>query len=337
MAYGLSVLNKDAQILISSQTKTLHFVGKATYSQLLGSIDQCGGMRCWRFTIECTTTPVPFLTMPTSDFYAVIGVRQVGPTTWAIEVLRSGTSASIPEVYVFADPNGITYTGPETYGMRVYCDDGSLSFDSRLSPLVVTGGLSVAPPASPTNPAWYDYVRYDPPMTFTEYTVYPSYYHYYYAFNSPYNTRGSQFNVAGDKGTGNPSAYLTPTQSNPYSFSVGVGNTKPIYFFPSFAQATRLVLGIYTSGDTYRCDTNYWALYRGGIRRSEDTLSCGWVPYVQGKHWLAKRIDTGTTVGSGVDASSIVGAGAGGMPPYYNETLNLQPTAVIIANGARYD
>lgn len=350
MSYGLSVVNNASQVLISTQTRTLHFVGKAAYSTLLGSMEQNGGMRCWRFIINCALTPVPFITMPTSDFYAVIGVRNLGGTSWAIEVLRSGTSVSIPEVYVFTDPNGITYTGSETYGMRVFCDDGSLSYDSRLSPLVVTGGGTVSPPASPVNPEWYMPARWDGSMEMTYYQWWSSqaYYNAFVASNYSYTYYQPLFQYMAegwwhdypfaDKATGDPSAFLTPTNFAEYSIPSGVGNTKPIYFFPSFAQATRIATSDYWANDgDYRCMNHYWVLYRGGISKSGDIIRCGWVPYVKGAYWKARKVNAGITIGTGVDASSIVGAGAGGMPPYYNETLNLQPTAVIIANGVRYD
>ena len=337
MAHGFSVLNNNSQVLISNQTKTLHFVGKAQYTRLLGSLNQCGGMRCWQFTITCSSTPLPFFTMPTTDYYAVVGVRQTAPTTWVIEVLRSGTSTSMPEVYVFTDPNGIAYYGSETHGMRVYCDDGSVSFDSRLAPLVVTGGSVVAPPSSPINPTWYIRAYNDSIIGIMSYELWSSYSAFYNWRYGSGDTSGLYPAIPGDKGTGDPTKYLKPTQTTTYSISLGDGNAKPIYFFPSFAQSTRVTRGDYYPNKTYRCISDYWVLYRGGISFTGGVLKCGWVPYVQGNWWKAKRIDSGMVIGSGVDASSIVGAGAGGMPPYYNETLNLAGTPVIIANGARYD
>lgn len=358
MAYGFEVLNNNAQVLISNQSRTLHFVGKAAYIGLSDSRSRCGGMRLFTYRIPCPYTPVPFFTMPTTDFYAVVGVRQEAAGSWIIEVLRSGVSNSVPEVYVFTDPRGITYSGNETHGLQVFCDDGTLSFDSRLSPLVVTGGEAVVPPSSPVNPAWFIHCLYETVHNFPAYHWWrseesyllwknykPSYDDDDYAewqanqamtFWKPRDS-GNQYALWGDKASADPTPFLKPTQYSEVITSVGEGNYKPIYFYPSFAQATRVVAGAYYKSGTYWCTSNYWSLYRGSIANVGGVLKCGWVSYVQGSYWKALRKDSGVSVGTGVDSSSIVSAGSGGTPPYYNETLNLTPTAVIIANGSRYD
>ena len=341
MAHGFTVFNNNFQVLISNQTKTLHFVGKASYSTLHGSLSINGGMRLYAYTITCSTVPVPFFTMPVEAFYAVVGVRQTAASTWLIEVLQSGVSGVAPEVYVFTDPQGITYSGSETYGLRVLKDDGTVSFDSRLSPLVVTGGGAVAPPSSPLSPTWYMTTRWTNVVDTPYYSWYYSYADYV-AHDSDridrrMNRRGQY--LTANRGTADPTAVLQPTSFNTYMVPVGEGNTKPIYFFPSFAQSTRIASGDYFPTSNYRCISHYWALYRGGISYSPTTgvFKCGWTAYVSGNWWHAKAIDTGSTIGTGVDASTIVDAGAGGYPPYYNETLNLTPTSVIVANGTRYD
>lgn len=338
MAHGFTVFNNNFQVLISNQTKTLHFVGKATLHSTVVSNNQCGGTRYWLFRIACTGVPVPFLSLPTTDFYAVLAVRSVSSGLWEIEILRSGTSTSLPEVYVFSDPNGLGYSGQESYGLKVFCDDGTLSFDSRLSPLVVTGGVEVVPPSSPINPVWYYRPYWSSKMEFTDHVYWYSYEHYRYFQDNYVGWRGYLIPpIPGDKGTGDPSSYLTPTEYNSYGLTSVAGNTKPIVFFPSLAQATRVAPGEHYPNSNYRCLTTYWTLYRGAIALTASGLQCGWVPSIRGNFWRAKAIDSGFSIGSGVDASSIVSAGAGGTPPYYNETLNLTPTTVIVANGTRYD
>lgn len=348
MGHGFTVLNNNAQVLISNQAYTLHFVGKAIFNRTITTNNTCGGYRVWAFRISCTVPPVPFFSMPTADFYAVVSVRQVSTGVWDIEVLRSGTSATLPEVYVFCDPNGIAYSGTETHGIRVLCEDGSVAFDSRLSPLVVTGGAAIVPPASPVNPDWYIQVTSGYDTGLPIYTYFGNYYWYTKYRNPPLyssDTHGPG-DVAGNAGTGNPSNVLTPTNFNTYP--VPLGGSKPIYFFPSLAQCTRIASGYYEANiyydaryqqdiARYRCNSNYWALYRGAISLLNNVLRCGWVPYVQGNYWKAMRVNSGITIGSGVDASSMVGSGSGGNPPYYNMAYNVNPTALIVGNGARYD
>lgn len=149
MSWGFLATNANGQVLVSSETRNLHFVGKAAYDRTINQFDGYGGLRHWAFRIACNVTPVPFFTMPTEDYYAVAAVRSVGPGAWEIEVIRSGIGNSVPEVYVFADPRGIARSPDTDYGMLVLRDDGTPSFDSRFKPLVITGGTNVAPPANP--------------------------------------------------------------------------------------------------------------------------------------------------------------------------------------------
>ena len=161
MSRGFLATNENGQVLISSDTRNLHFVGKATLSRVINQFDGYGGLRHWAFSIDCNVTPVPFFTMPTSDFYAVASVRSVAVAKWEIEIIRSGISNQAPEVYVFADPRGATYAPDTKYGLMVMRDDGTASFDSRYSPLVITGGTSVAPPHNPlTSPVTYVSARF---------------------------------------------------------------------------------------------------------------------------------------------------------------------------------
>lgn len=337
MSSGFLAVNKNNQVLVSSETRNLHFVGKASLTGVLGSRNNYGGMRYWSFRINCNVTPVPFFSMPAGGFSAIAAIRRVSAGVWDIEVIRSGVSGTAPEVYVFADPRGISSAGLSSYGMQVMHNDGTPSFDSRLSPLAVTGGALVAQPGSPINPAWEIRPYYDSIIGTQDYNYYSG---------------GTQINVSSwydsdanahytslyaDKGTGDASFVLAPTNYNSNALAAGSGNTKPIFYYPSLSQAIRVVSGVYRIGSTYRCNSNYWVLYRGGISFSAGTLQTGWISAVVGSYWKAARKDSGTTIGSGIDASSIVSAGAGGTPPYFNESLNLQSTAVIVGNGSWYD
>lgn len=149
MSFGFLVTNDNGQVLVSSETRNLHYIGKADLHELVGSFDGYGGFREWSFRIQCNTTPVPFFTMPTEDFYAVAGVSSIGGSLWDIRVIRSGTSAGNPEVFVFADPRGFINPPDSAYGMQVLRDDGTASFDSRRQPLAITGGGTIKPPSNP--------------------------------------------------------------------------------------------------------------------------------------------------------------------------------------------
>lgn len=306
-AWGFQATNNAGQVLVSSETRNLHFVGKAALNRIIKQFDGYGGLRHYAFRIACNVTPVPFFTMPTADYYGVVAVRQVSANLWEIEVIRSGTSATVPEIYVFADPRGVTARNTD-YGMLVLRDDGTPSFDSRLSPLVVTGGINVAPPSNPLTVA--------PPTLSAKYC-------------------GSGQGAADHMGANNRNTY-----------QLAVPGAKPIFFYPSIAQAEREFSfhewedecdGFSAYGEcigfgrAYDWYSYYWAFYRGGIRFVGGYLFAGWIAAEFGCNWTYSK--KSQFIGIGIGGSS----GVGGKWPYSNETLNLTPTAVITANGARYD
>lgn len=308
-AFGFEAKNNAGQVLVSSETRNLHFVGKAALNRVIKQFNGYGGLRHYAFWIDCEVTPVPFFTMPTDDYYGVVAVREIQlyPTskTWEIEVIRSGTSDIVPEVYVFSDPRGIGYRDTN-YGLLVMRDDGTPSFDSRLSPLTVTGGINVAPPSNPL-------------------TVAPG------ALSAKYCES-------------DPGGQMGPNNRNTYQFTAPGG--KPIFFFPSIAQAEREFrfdaseeecdgFDVYGNcvgaGRKYSWSSYYWAFYRGGIRYVGGYLFAGWIAAEFGCHWTYNKDSSFIGIGTGG------ASGESGQWPYSNETLNLTPTAVITANGARYD
>lgn len=305
MSYGFVATNVNGQVLVSSQTRNLHFVGKASVDRLVKSFDGYGGLRNWAYRINCNVTPMPFFTAPTSDYCGVSSVRRLSETIWEIEVVRSGFSLQYPEIYVFADPRGAT-TNPDTnYGMQVMHTDGTLSFDSRRDPLLITGGVFVSPPVNPSTP--------------------------------------TSANLVGKYCLSDASTNFAPAYEN--TFEVSITDTNPIYFYSSIAQAQREiavsekervceffdVYGICIGFlDKYFYDSRYWCFYRGGIKRVGNSIKCGWIAVDYGCNWTYR--ETNRFLGIGIGSSS----GSGGTWPYSNETLNIQPTPVIIADGNNY-
>lgn len=328
MAHGFLAINGNNQVLVSSETRNLHFVGKALLNRSVRSFDGYGGLRHWAYQIACNVTPVPFFTMPVDGYYAVAAVRQVAAGVWEIEIIRSGTSDYAPEVYVFSDPRGATGNGGTNYGMLVMRDDGTPSFDSRLNPLAVTGGAMVSPPANPLS-------------------VTPS-------------------GLSWEYCSSNASQQFAPNRYNEFQVSAGSGNTKPIFYYPSLAQAEKEVgfygsrclatgfysypciigydqygmawwgtCGGYSCVRTLRGTSTYWAFYRAGIRFVGGHMRCGWITCEANCHYGIQDSSLGWVIGAYVPPTSA--SASGGQWPYSNETLNLQNTAVIIGNGARYD
>jgi hypothetical protein len=328
MSSGFTVLNDNNEVLVSSDTKNLHFAGKATKpSTPLNTFTNHGGFVELVYTITLsnrTSIPVPFFTMPdTSKYYSIAGIKGVdsgsSDKTWSITILRTGGStaaADMPEVYVFVDPTSVTTAGGT--GLQVFNSDGSISFNSRALPLAITQTVLVKPPSNPVNAS-----------NFTTLT-------------------------SAQCGSINNNNFA-PTEYN--SFPTGPMTTvpkptKPIYHYNALPQTQReAVFYSYTESCTgfsaygfcvgYESSlantSTYWAFYRGGIGNIDEhtyytVVRAGWVPVIAGCHW-ASTSDGDFLILFGPGSSN----SAGGAWPYSDETINLTLQPVIVADGSRYD
>lgn len=305
MTQGFVVYNNNNEVLISSDTRNLHLVAKLNSPSVTDSSSAYGAFVELTYSVSCVVTPVPFFTMPTGDYYGVASVRNVGGNNWQIKIIRSGSSSNYPEVYVFADPRAVTSN--DTFGMQVFRDDGSASFDSRRSPLAVTGGMAVTHTQNPRSSIPYLSPRYC-------------------------SSGADHGGLTPDSESG---AYSSPTMPS-----------KPMFHYSSLAQAERqasyyareekctgfnaygICLGYGTSNEFY---SHYWALYRGGIRRSSTNVYAGWIVIRGGCWWSTYGGSSFIGINTGGGGSS------GGTSPYSNETINLSASSVIIGDASRYD
>ena len=150
--------------------------------------------------------------------------------------------------------------------------------------------------------------------------------------------------MAGDVGS------LTPDNINYYNFYTQQGdNTKLLFHYASLAQAEReqeFTTGRWSEGGCadkreYELWSTYWCFYRAGVRPNilsssyhyGVNLSCGWIPVDGGCH--SRRYESGRSIiGIGVGGG---GTSSGGAWPYSNETLNLNPSLLLITNSELYD
>jgi hypothetical protein len=308
MTYGFLATNNSNQVLISSETRNLHLVEKIASPTFIDYTNgNYGGINILRYRTTCNVTPVPFFTMPsTSDFYGCTRVTSVSSNQWDIEIIKSGAASSYPEVYIFADPRGTTPA--PAFGMKVFRDDGTPSFDSRLSPLAITGGLGLTHPSNPK----------------------PS---FPYGLSSDYCSSSD----------GTAGVMFQPDQYNSYSVSLP---SKPMFFYPSLAQAEREATYSRTDEDCiggevkgncvgyverYAWTSEYWAFYRGAIRRASSQVQAGWCVASFGCNWTYAEESGFFGVGTGGSS------GQGGIWPYNNETINLSSATLIIGDASRYD
>jgi hypothetical protein len=322
MTYGFLAVNNSNQVLISSDTRNLHFIGKySTPSSTIYTTNNFGGIRIYDYRVTCAnTTPVTFFKNTTSGFCAVSRTRQIDPTTWSIEVIRSGTDSSYPVLYIFADPRAST--AQDTHGMIVYRNDQTASFDSRLRPLTVTGSATVFHPYDPKPAAS---VSLSPILC-----------------------------SSGESTTG---GYFTPTNKT-INLVTGVLPSSPMYCYFSLPQAEKEK---YVDTSQKICDgtridewwfqgclgieytrvniSNYWCFYRGGIRANASKIEAGWIPVVFGCNSTESRSD-GSLFGIITDGGLFGSGGSytNGKWPYSNQTLNTtNATTVLIADSSRYD
>tara|TARA_R110000823_G_C15921359_1_gene498700 strand:+ start:420 stop:1340 length:921 start_codon:yes stop_codon:yes gene_type:complete len=305
MSYGFEATNNNNKVLISSETRNLHFLAKYSSPSVSNSASAYGGFKELSYTITSTVIPVPFFTMPTADYYGIIGVKNTTGNTWVVKMIKSGTNTTYPVLYVFVDARGVTSS--ESYGMQVLQNDGSASFDSRKEPLVITGGASVTHPSNPLSSSI------------------------------------SGLNSV-ECGSGSSHSQHTPDNESS-AVGIGSISSTPIYHYSSLAQAERRAsfsgseescLGISAYGgcigygETDSWVSTYWAFYRGGIRRNGTNVYAGWVAVLGGCYWSS--YDDNDFFGIDVGGGST----GGGSFPYSNETINLASTAVIVGDGTRY-
>jgi hypothetical protein len=304
MSQGFIAYNNASQILVSSDTRNLHFVQKISGpSEVVYTSDNYGGMRRWRYRASCSVTPLPFITFPTSDYYAVSRITNQGGGQWDIEVIRSGASSSTPEMYIFSDPRASAAT--DSHGMIVYRDDGTPSFDSRLRPLAITGGFAVTHPSNPKPSFPYGlsayYCESDAGGVFA-----PDQYNSYTLANQPAKPMFFFASLAQAEREGT----YTARQVDCLGFDK---------------------LGLCITRTVYNWRSTYWAFYRGGVSFSGSTLNAGWIVVQFGCNYDYSQDDS--FIGIGIGGSS----GSGGSWAYSNETLNLSSASVIAGDASRYD
>ncbi len=308
MSFGFIATNNNDQVLVSSNTRNLHFITKVGSPTSIVYSDNAGlGIRIAAYDFTCNATPVPFYTLPdTNVYYGNTRVINLSGNIWRVEIVKNGVDGNYPEVYIFADPRGTSAS--ESYGMQVFRDDGTISFDSRLKPLTVTGGISVSHPSNP--------------ISAFEYALDPKY----------CNSMGTSQLDATDN-----------INYNAYSINLP---SKPMFFFPSLAQAEREASwsaneeecdGVWVKGNcvgayrNYNWNSTYWTFYRGGIKKQGNQVLAGWMIVDYGCYWTYSVDSVLFGLGNGG------GSGSSGIWPYSNETLNLSAATLIIGDASRYD
>jgi len=172
MAHGLLVKNDDDEVLIDSDFKHYHFLGKFNHTSVTqipdimeGGIANAAqgsnsnkGMQnmpskgeIYKYTVSVngTTPPMCFI-KPTSTgssapFTGIVLTKQSG-SNWEIWVFQSTVTSASPVLYCFSPLSQISNSTSTTHGLKTLDSSGSVTFDSRFKPLRVVGGGNITSP-----------------------------------------------------------------------------------------------------------------------------------------------------------------------------------------------
>ena len=298
MTYGFMATNSNGQVLVSSQTRNLHLLQIMTPSSLLYTDSTNTYGGMHQWAYRFTSQRTPVPFFSlTGALTSISAIRMVAPDVWEVTLICEGLS-NPPALYVFTDPVG--RTSPESYGVKVLMDDNSPAFDSRFNPLSIGFSALIAPASEPLQNG-----------------------------NVSNLTPVIQV-IAGTLNVPTPIA----------SYSALAQCERESYRAWETGGADAEILGKKINPWTDYHSERKWAFYRSGIRISPtNQLYCGWIcvkhgVYTTFQHNSTSSLPNIVTLGGDGNHSSF---GDGGSLPYSNETLNLQPSAVIVANGALYD
>ena len=313
MSYGALVTNNSGQILISSDVPGLHRLGAATFSSTLlsGLTDFPGysgddgtvtlsGRHVHRYYVTSSDAPLFFIKPTNYDvFHGILQQFQSG-SLWYVDIIQTGTTASIPTVYAFVPPANIAPNG-ESYGMATYLPNGDEAFDSRKRPLAIYAAASVIPPAIPCDGGQ--------PYTNSG-----------YAWNE--NTLDWDF--------------TSDDTYNSYAMSSSVARSNLMFSAPSVAQAVysrqkngfKRSTSTYSSQDHYSA-ANWWAMYHQQYKLTSNAIHAGWGPYAAGYSFSSTWDSGGWFDGGG---GSIVT----GTRPFSDATINWISNVIIVADARPY-
>lgn len=231
----------------------------------------------------------------------------------------SGNSASgsygstqIPKLIVFADARAVTAS--DTFGMKVFKDDGTPAFDNRKKPLVIKEVTAVSHPTNATN-----------------------------------NFSGSGLSARNATGpTSTWSSQATPNQFNEISVNSMPSNT--MFYYATVTQTHQQVSrteleeecdGVEVKGNclgsrrTYTWRSTYWNFYRGAIQRhADDEIYAGYINVEFGSYH--SRTTSGGFFGFSTGNSS---GSSVGKWPWDSGQINTSGTGVntlLIADATNY-
>lgn len=304
--YGFRAYNDFNQVLISSELENFHYGGQAGYIGVKSQYANYGGHMIHTYRYGTGGTPIVFIKPSNySEFYAVLTHRHIPELGyWEFDVVHSGTVDVHPDIHVFISPKDLNRP-TEDYGMQVYLPDGTVSFDSRLSPLSIVGGGVCRPPSCAPNDGCTPDSERSTDWNYNEldwdFHCDQSYRPYLLNGLNPNNLMFASPSLA-------QSAWVRKYYGYKYSNGGGCGE----------------------DGQAHYSWVSWGCFYRNAFRITSSSFDAGWVPMLDSYYFSSKDDDGGWSGGGG-------GSTTAGTPlPFTQKTINLVNNAYLLADVTTY-
>ena len=285
----------------STKEKLIWNGSTITSSNTVGGIAQGVTVGNYTYTFDFDNTTY-------TEHFSFVPVKRTGPYTVADNGdfdVNAYNVGGAPELYIFSEPPAAP-TPHGDHGMQVLSTAGATVFDSRSRPLLITDTANISHPSNPVTPS---------------------------CGSLKANSWGGNFQ--------SHSSQFTPTGSSTISLTTSAA---PAFFYNTKVQSHREcirteeetesdTLGL--SERTYYHTTKYWALYKGGIARTDNNTSSIAAKYItieRGAYYQVRKVSS-YLFGS-VDGGQ--SSGAHGIMPWNNETINNITDTVISIDTVPY-
>lgn len=355
MTVGIQAFNNGGTVLIDSELKNYHFIGKVdpttswTMPSILGGTagkksspdymdaSQAQGI-VYVFRVYCGGTKPPLCFIKSNDssytaYTSQIKCIQVG-AYWEVWILRTGSASGTPQLYCFTTPDQMLVISNDTYGVQIFNSNGEVSFDSRAKPLRIISSGSITVPVLPHTGSLGSV--YDVNLEVN---------------TSPTTTATGVVLLDSDR------LYYCPCLANAEQEYSYYGN------FDWFEGVNLGIFGSYGVTHVVRRQDVWWSFYRGGYRLNGNNIQGSWITFLSGHVWDQADANDWNTLGTLIAAITIIYTGgfggaavagifgaalalvafsasgtAGTYRPYANSSRNAnQLNTFIITNAAFYD
>tara|TARA_B110000503_G_scaffold21748_1_gene33348 strand:+ start:7107 stop:8174 length:1068 start_codon:yes stop_codon:yes gene_type:complete len=304
MATGIQAFNNSGTVLIDSDLKNYHFIGKLnpTTSWKMPSIlggtagkktspdymdaSQTSGT-VYIFRVYCNGVKPPLCFIKPNDRSQDVYTSQIkcmrDGEYWEVWILQTDGASGAPQLYCFTTPDQQLNLSNDTHGVQVFNANGEVSFDSRARPLRITATGSVGVPVLPHTGSL------------------GSVYNVNLEVNIPPSTVQTGVNLLDNDGI-----YYCPCLANAEQEYSYYGN------FDWFEGIDLGVFGSYGVDHIVRRQDVWWCFYRGGYRLTATEIQGNWITFLGGHVWDQADSNDWGALGTVIAAITIIYTGGFG-------------------------